>query len=80
MIGSTSSILYFVCLSWGRLTKVGRLINPIVYPSGAAVASSVYPISPSAPGLLTITNVWGKFFWASAINIRAPTSVPPPAL
>jgi len=57
---------------------VGGLINPIVYPSGSANASSVHAISPTAPGIFTIAKLCPKYFSAYWKTSLAAVSVPPP--
>lgn len=69
MIGFILLILYFVCFLWGRLIKVGKLINLIVYLFGVVFVNFVYLIFLFVFGLLIIINVWGKFFWVFVINI-----------
>src|ERR1700722_4103623 len=50
----------------------------MVCPSGAALATSVEPMTPPAPDLLSTTQDWPQFCWRKAANRRATMSVVPP--
>lgn len=63
-----------------RVVKVGRLMKPMVRPSGLALTSSVQPILPSPPGRLLMMRVLPTYFSAWDASRRAPVSVPEPAL
>ena len=52
---------------------------PMVYPSGAARATSATPMRPPAPALKSVTTVWPSALETRSLNVRAITSLSPPA-
>src|SRR4030081_1377664 len=50
----------------------------MVCPSGLALATSVEPMTPPAPDLLSTTQDWPQLCWRKAASRRAAMSVVPP--
>ena len=54
-------------MSVGLMASGAKLPQPIVYPSGAALAIILVPITPPAPALFSTTTGWPSF----SVSLRA---------
>ena len=74
-----SGVNWAFCASGWRMMW-GTFRPPMVYPSGRALAISVNPMMPPAPGLYTNTHGCGAYLFQYFCIIRACTSLEPPAV
>src|SRR5579862_7767592 len=80
MIGVKSLIGSYVTVGSiaGAVAIVDTVATPRLYPSGAAFAVSVAPITPPAPARFSTTIGCPKAAWTFALVTRATMSVVPP--